>query len=53
MGIVARKPDFSSVQSDQRLCYSLSYNYDSLTSHMQNFNILASLCSQADWFECN
>ena len=29
--------------------HSLSVNYDSLTSKILNFNILASLCSQAGW----
>ena len=39
------------VITDQHLCHSLSELCDSLTCHIQNFKILASLCSRADWFE--
>ena len=57
MGLDARKPDFVAceqqrrrpagayAQSDQHLCFSLSGKHNSTTSSMQNFNILASLCS--------
>ena len=38
-------------QSDQRLCYMLSDKYYDPTCCNQNFNILASLRSWADWFE--
>ena len=63
MGLIARKPDFvaceqqrrrpacASAQSDQRLCFSLTEKYDSLTCHMQNLKILVSLCSLADCFQ--
>ena len=63
--VVARKPDFfvcqqqrrspawASVQSDQHLCYLPSEKYDSYNCHMQNFMILASLCSWAGRFEHN
>ena len=46
-------PACTSVQSDQRLCYSLSRKYivQSHTCSTQNFNILARLCSWTGWFE--
>ena len=31
--------------------YSLSWKYDDSTRQAQNFDILASVCSFADWFE--
>ena len=45
------RPTCASLQSDQRLCYSLYEKYSSQACFMQNFNILASLCSWGDWFE--
>ena len=62
LGLNARKPYFACeqqrcrpacawAQSDQHLCYSLSGKYSSRPCFMQNFNILASFCSLADWFE--
>ena len=56
MSLVTRKPDFvageqqklklvnASAQSDQCLCYLF-------TCYMQNFIILAYLCSRAYWFD--
>ena len=41
----------ATAQADQRLCYSLSGKYSIQPCSMQNFNILASLCSCAGWFE--
>ena len=46
-----QKPVWASVQSDQRLRCLLSGKYSSQTWYWQNFNNLASLCSQADLFE--
>ena len=40
-----------SEQSDQRLCFALIRKYHILTCFERNFKILASLCSQAGWFE--
>ena len=48
-----RRPAYESAQSDQRICYSLSDKYSMPTYSMQNFDILASLCSWTDWFENN
>ena len=39
------KGEDQTVQSDQRLCYSLSGKPDGLICYMRNFKILASLCS--------
>ena len=39
------RPAHASVQTDQRLCYSLIGKYHIYTCFMRNFNILASLCS--------
>ena len=33
------------------LVYSQSGKHNSLTSSMQNFNMVTSFCSVADWFE--
>ena len=41
----------ASVQSDQRLCYSLFEKYHILACFERNFTILASLNSRGDWFE--
>ena len=41
----------TSVQSDQRLCYSIYVKYSSQTWSVQNFNILTCLCSWVDWTE--
>ena len=42
----------ASAQSDQHLCCSLLRYYDMYTCYIQSFNILASFCSWAGWFEC-
>ena len=41
----------TSVQSDQRLCYSRSGNYSSQACFVHKSKILASLYSWTDWFE--
>ena len=58
-----RKPDFVACKqqrhrpacaftlTDQHVCYSLPWKYHIKTCFMQNFNILAILCSWAGWFE--
>ena len=46
-----RRPAYASAQSDQRLCYSISGKYNSLTCYRLTFNILASPCSRAGWVE--
>ena len=40
-----RRPACTSAQSGQRICYLLSGEKYNLSSYMQNFVILASLCS--------
>ena len=46
-----RSPACASVQTDQRLYYSLTGKYHILTCYEQKFTILAILCSWGDWFE--
>ena len=46
-----RRSACASVQSDQRLCYSLLRYYNISSFYIQNFKPLASLCSWADRFE--
>ena len=45
------RPACTSVQSDQRLCYSLIGKYHIKTCYEHIFNFLAGLCSRGDWFE--
>ena len=45
------RPDCASVQSDQRLCYSLIVKYYIKMCYLRNFKFLASLCSWGDWVE--
>ena len=45
------RPACASAHSDQRLCYSRIGKNSIWTCYERNFIILASLCSQAGWFE--
>ena len=46
-----RRPACASEQTDQRLCYSLFWQYHILTCFERNFTILANLYTRGDWFK--